>query len=1433
MRRPSDVEQQQSKFHAFCMPIREAKTKKLISMGVMLKIPQRVGKETIMKRFNTLCAVLLGATMSIFAQSANNDDEVVKIDPQNMHAYRQGEVIVKFKEEGAVQMSAPSRTSFTGTQVNAVDQLFQTLGVDSVEELMPITGNRPLPRRVKGYNGKDIEPKNLSKLYRLKISDSTLQQRSIHQVIDELSTLDEVEYAEPNYIVYALSSNDGNGNNGNGNSGGGNSSYHSEPLFVQQWGLQTINVPYLWSRPKVTTKRPVIAILDTGVDIEHPDLAANIWTNTAEANGVAKQDDDNNGFKDDIHGWDFINQTGTIRDFNGHGTHCAGIAAAVGDNGIGIAGANPDALIMPVTVMQSDGRGDVATIIKGIDYAAANGADVISMSFGNYGYSMAEEQALGRAYATAILVAAAGNDHVSIDLPYPCTVHGASPMFPAALTFVLGVESSSQTGLASFSNYDPTGPVYSTYGEEKLYNYELRAPGVNIMSTFPGGRYKSLNGTSMACPMVAGAISRLLQVKTDSALVSKEVLFGDLIHSRPGLTGNINMQTVYNYTDANRKPTLSLVGIHMKDSLGDNDGRYDAGETVALYPVFRNEWGMAQNIRYWMKLGFDNQGMWVDDDASLITFLTDTVNFQKPLSSYAKATAENPLVATISNNCADGRRINVTVFAVCDNMTDTLKQKITIAVENGVEIGGMITEDMTLYPNVHYIVTQPLAVPAGVTLTIKPGTILEFKDNTGISVALEIMYNYDYDIDNDGWSDCYLTTAIDTLHSGRVIAKGTPDSMIVFTKANGEIGKFSLELGNRTGELRVIGNRLDPTQYDLLTIESNIVNQNLVEYAKICGHAYGGVASDYTGYRNCIMENNSVDVYLSQYLYNCLITNNRFYTSGYPRLIENCIVANNKSLHISGRGFDAEYWERKRNSVFLPEYNEDLEGYITLYSRSSSVKVFNMATNYYGSSSESIIRQYVKDINSGDGFAHFDLSHRLNRPSQDVHGVVWKVVIDGYDAQDEFDQMSPLGVGTHTCQVYFNRAMDTQKVPTVSYGVRPPYTQHAINENGTWSADSTIYTAEFTITGKTVSDGLNRIYVADAEDNEHFEIPIENIRFNMEISAAGSMSTGLMAIPGLGKITLNWYTDEEDFEDLLGYNIYRWTEKNDSLYTDYDSDGNWVGGHYEYFIRRDTTIINTSLLESDVQQFVDFDVVPGKTYNYFIKQVTTSLQSFELSNVVAATPLTAMKGDANGSMTVDVADVITEVNYIGHQNPQPFIFEAADVNSDSTINVLDIVGTINLIMHPEAQTMSVNNGTATYYIENGILYINSDVVLGGVQLTLAADSATATITPLDVLAPFEKVNQWNNSEEYFFMAYSMSGKTIGIGETALMQIGDADLTSIVLSDTQGHNVVAAPRISTHLDGTKFLPNTEKYINNGSFYVRIGEHIYNAAGILVK
>ncbi len=1352
-----------------------------------------------MKPIFKFMLLLVFSTMSInnFAQSADNEDEVVKIDQWNRNAYRPNEVIVHFKEDGAVQMRAPRRAKFQTTAVSAVDQLFATLGVDSIEELMPRTGTKPMPKKVRAYNGKDIEPKPLGKLYRLMLSPD--KQQSVYQVIDTLKSLEEVDFAEPNYLVYtlALPYDDSIPTFDS-------ATYVQEPLYSQQWGLEAINLPSLWNKPKRTSKRPVIAILDTGVDIEHPDLAANIWTNTIEANGIARQDDDANGFVDDIHGWDFINNHSVTNDFNGHGTHCAGIAAAVGNNGIGITGANPDALIMPVTVMQSDGSGDIATIIKGIDYATANGADVISMSFGGYSYSIAEEQALGRAYANAVLVAAVGNDGCCFEECIGCP---SVPMFPAGFTFVLGVEASFDAAgnWAGFSNYDVTGPIYSTFGEEQLYNYELRAPGVNIVSTFPNGRYKNLNGTSMACPLVAGAISRLLQTKE---VLSKELLFGDLIHSRPNMVGNIDLSIVYNITDKDRHPELSLVSYSIADSIdGDGDGRADAGETMEIYPIFRNAWGQANHIRYWMKAGFYNEGDWVWDDTTLVHFWQDTAYFDKPLSSYAKTTVLYPYRLTISPNCVDGRKINMTFFAICDNAPDTLRQIVTLIVENGVEIGGMITEDMTLYPNVHYIVTSNLAIPDNVTLTIKPGTVLKFKDGTGISVSHKELKTQQFEVNGE-----FISVRLPDFSKGGIVARGTPDSIIIFEPAS----------DSRNNELN-FGMSIDNDPYN----SEPFLDYYPIMYASFCGFKntrYNFISSTYM--KDCIIKDNNCYFISGQlWLKSCNIDGN-LNTQGLFQVssfLMNTNMTNNKGGSL---GVEAAVWRSQSN--LFPEYDIQRDRYFIFCDTYYGPQVNSLSPNYYGSSNEKNVRKFMYDIEQNWGFSYYDLSNMLTRPSAEAHGIVWKILVDGIDAQDEFELLPPIGVGTHKCDVYFNRPMDISVKPFVSYGVRTPYTQHAINENGSWSADSTIYTAYFTIDGKTVSDGLNRLYVAEAQDDEHFEIPIENFRFNMEIAAAGSMSTGLMAEAGLGKVTLSWETDEEDFADLLGYNIYRWTNDTIRWEGHYDSNWNWIEAGW----RIDTICINPSLIDASDTAFVDFDVIPGKDYYYVIRQMTTSLNSYDLSNPVVARPLTAIKGDANGSMSVDVADVITEVNYITHQNPQPFIFEAADVNSDNAINIFDVVGTINIIRHPEAQSNAVQENNALYYIENGILYVESDAVLGGVQFTFTVDSPHV-FTPLDALNGFEMVSEWTNSENYLFMAYSMSGKTIGVGKNALLQIGDAELTGIALSDTQGHNVNAIPRASTALDGTVFMPNSSKYIQDGNFFIKLGDRIYNAIGTLIK
>lgn len=1248
--------------------------------------------------------ILALCTLSLFAQSNDNEDGVVKIEHYNRNAYREGQVIVKFRPESAVRMRRNAQGKLVSASVNKVTDLLNSLGFDEADELMPLSGNQVSPRKMRAFNGEEIQDKNLSKLYCFRASKDT--QVDMYHAIEQLQALDEVEFAEPNYIVYALASDSG--------------TYVSEPLYSQQWGPAAIGLPALWDKPKITTKRPVIAIIDTGVDIEHPDLAANIWTNEKEANGVDGEDDDNNGFVDDIHGWDFVDNTSRIYDYNGHGTHCAGIAAAVGDNGIGITGANPNALIMPITVMPPDGAGDIATVIKGIDYATANGADVISMSLGSYAYSIALEQSLAKTYSKAVLVAAAGNDEYGIEYCQLINI----PMFPAAFQFVLGVQASMNNygTLTSWSNIDCSGPIYSPKysAEEQLYNYELTAPGSYIISTYPKGRYRSMAGTSMACPLVAGAISRLLQCKE---YVNRDILFSDIIHSAQyGATespGNMNIMRTYSIEDTDRVPNLTLVSLTVVDTLdGDGDGVADAGECIELYPMLRNDWGIAKNIAMSIKVAE------MENDTLLSVINQSPVDFGRTLGPYAKNVSLNPIVLRINPYCSDNRTLRLVLKLECN---DSIIKEIPVAltVKRSVELGGIVNGELVLRPGVQYRIIKPMGINKGATLHILPGATI----------------------------DCELPTSSSAIENlgGKIIICGKPDSLISFTGDH------------------------DWTNIAKLT--------DTIKYTQFSHFIVGNMSEGHL--ENCILPDPGL-------LY---LTSEKHY------ILEKCNLYGNPTYSFDGYSTARIYhcniteqggrFKEYAGKALFRYNNFGIPKFIFAYS-SIIDTLYCDSTNYLGTSSENLLKAITQDYNTGYGWGIADYSSMRKQPYKENHGIVWKVVVNGYDAQDEFEQLPPLGVGRHKFEVYFNRAMDTLYTPTISMGVRSPYTQISIAEDGHWSADSTIYTAYLNLTGSMATDGLCRIYVADAKDNERFDIPTENTRFNVQVSAAGSMSAGFMAQAGLGKVYLEWNDQDANIADVLGYNMYRYTV---------DTLGQPL----------DTIRINHELIDDTL--YTDFDVTPGTTYYYYYKVLRTDLQENSPSHTVAGTPLTASRGDANGSMTVDVADVVTEIAYLTNDNPQPFIFEAADVNSDSIINILDVVGTINIIIHPQATSLGFSdNNTAIYTIEDGILYVETPVVLGGVQFTIIGDRRTDSFQPLEALQGFEQVSNWTDEETYTFLAYSMSGKTLGIGKHALLRIGDAALEDIVLSNPRGQNIPAIQGSATAISVAEAMQMQSAYPN---------------------
>ena len=1306
-----------------------------------------------MKRISLYLLLCLACSFTLMAQEMPENlwhaDE-----PANPYGceYVANEVIVKFKHSSPVRIQRHNTTRrFVSASVSEVDMVLDSLGIFDLEDLMPLTGHM-VSNKVMNVGGKRLAPdQNLSKLCNIVFDTAKVQ--TVDEAIMMLERLPDVEYAEPNYIVRIMSSSASDTIYDHLDA----EKYMAEPLYSQQYAPAMINLPWLWNQPK-SKKRPVIAIIDTGVDIEHPDLKDNIWTNEAEANGAGGKDDDKNGFFDDIHGYDFVNNTGVITDRNGHGTHCAGIAAAVGNNGIGITGANPDAIIMPVQVMDKSGSGNVATIIKGIDYASANGADILSMSIGGYCYSSAEEEALLKAfYNGKYLVAAAGNDNFDIYTPYPTCEYRHT--FPGAFSFVIGVMSTDKSGKkSSFSNYDSDGPYYADWAAEgstieqgqTYWNYDIAAPGSKIMSTFLNGTYREMSGTSMSTPLVAGALSRLLQCRTYS---SQESAMGVIIQNRDTVKSynNLDVQKSMEFDELNVSPVLVVTNYQIIDTIngGNGDGKPNPGETIEIYPTVRCIYGNAYSVSVQM-----HHGLSVD------TTTLDVIQREAELyniSPGSSVRSKTPIIAKVSDRCEDGYTIQLYsniyskfVHGVEMSTSSANTRKLMLEIVNKSYLGGVIDSVLTLGPEKEHIINRNFALTESGVLNILPGT----------TIYVEAVCNF---------------------KKGKLNIKGTKDSPIY---------------------LHIPKER---------TIEGN--NRDTIEYVRFMGTT-SFTLKNISVIKNSIIENETGSIYIGEEKIPCNLINCNIYkknpTSHIGKYYGNPYYSNfllgNDCIWMN----NGEY-EKVRSTPHSCNFVGERFAMIT----DSEPHIYRLEDPcWFGTSDEN----YVQSGCYGGLFAEIDISNRLDRPVKEAHGIVWKIHVDGEEILPYKQTSTPIGIGKHKFEVYYNRAMDVSINPSISFGVRQPYTQHIVAEDPFWSADSTIFTAYYTIGARTMTDGVNHVHIIGGRDDEKFPAVDETTRFDIIVQATGSLATGLFAEAGLGKVTLQWQTEEEDFEDLMGYHIYRWTE---------DS--------------QNSTIINDYLITPEETEFVDYDVVPGVSYYYTIQQVTTSLQEYNFSNPVCATPLTATKGDANGSMSVDVADVVTEVAYLTGANPQPFIFEAADVNSDQIVNVLDIVGTVNIIKNPAVSSLGFSDyQTATYSIEDGILYIETPVVLGGVQFAFNAD---AEISVLEALNGFETTS-WTTATSYNFMAYSMSGKTLEVGRHALLYIGDATLDKIVLSNAQGQNVPAIKKVATGLSSTEAmqmrLPNPNPFstmVNIPYIVGQTGQHhiqlvFTNLAGMVV-
>jgi len=435
--------------------------------------------------FGIVIILLTASFISCTAENTINSSEIF-IDINKNRDFVSGEFFVKFTSDTNLDISK-SKEGLIKTGISSIDSINEKYHVTSIEKMF------------KACKENTQENPYIYNIYKFIVPKSS----DILSIVNDYSSDLSVIYSEPNYYLQTCVT-------------------PNDPLLTMQWYLHNtgqtggtsdadIDAPEAWDI-ETGDEEIIICVHDTGVDWDHPDLEDNIWVNPGEDlnhNGVVDPsdfndiDDDSNGFVDDIRGWDFVDTNDTVfpgedgkvrdnnpMDFHGHGTHCSGIASAVTNNNVGVAGVCWNCKIMAVRAgyMTEGGWGHLEAddAVEGVIYAADNGADVISMSWGNYSLHYLLKDLMNYAYSKGVvLVAAAGNDDSSLKL------------YPAALGNVIGVGATDhRDDKASFTNHGSW--------------VDVAAPGVDINSTMFNDTYYTWSGTSMATPCVAGLVGLIL-----------------------------------------------------------------------------------------------------------------------------------------------------------------------------------------------------------------------------------------------------------------------------------------------------------------------------------------------------------------------------------------------------------------------------------------------------------------------------------------------------------------------------------------------------------------------------------------------------------------------------------------------------------------------------------------------------------------------------------------------------------------------------------------------------------------------------------------------------------------------------------------------------------------------------------------------------------
>lgn len=929
-------------------------------------------------------------------------------------------VLVGLNEEGTVL--SQSDTDAYLLDIDNLNSPFSTLPIKNIDLLL----SSPQATTSRGVTADG------QTIYRVHLGEGI----DVQTAIQTLNNHPAVAFAEPDYLAHIIT-------------------IPNDPLYMEQWGLSKIEAPQAWDVITGSTD-VVIAVIDSGMDIDHPDLAGQLWTNPGEiaGNGV---DDDNNGYVDDIHGWNMVDDNGDLSDNTGHGTEVAGIMAATGNNGLGVTGVCWQCQLMVVKVTQSGGVANYSDIVAGIAYAAQKGADVINLSLGGYSDSITLKTILATASETAVVVGGAGNDNGEVPF-YPAT-YGDSVLAVASTTI------------------SDTKAATSNYGSW----IDISAPGEVITTTFDGGSYGASSGTSLSAPFAAGLAGLLKSQHPDwsAQMIQAQMIqtAADISGNNPSYDGKLGsgrLNAAQAFT-ADAEPQVVYVGLSID---GEENGRPEPGSTADVVITLSNEWQNATNVQATLTT--------TSPDVNIING-TSTYG---TIATYDEVSNTTPFQISISAAAPYATDLSFQLALVGDDgYTATIP--VTVTTASGIEsVSGIISANTTWTSDRQYIMTGNILVPSGITLTIEAGTTV--KVDTDKALIIE----------------------------GALIATGTDSKPILFTSNAPEptVRSWSgIEVRN-SGVARIEHCEISFTyiavqlsgldsyiyhcfihhnetglmvgNYEKLEIRHNRIFSNTES-----GIAFPSANTEITF--NEIAYNGQDGIQASTVLDIGLITNNLIHHNGSNNGTHfgifggwaGTVTSNTIVYNLHGVAF-----EQPESMIY--HHNNNLENKIYDVDNSfAGGGSLNASNNWWGTLDTTVIDQRIYDFLDDFNAGLVNYTPILTAPVSDAPAYLQSITVS---------PDSPIGIETATFLLAFSRPMNQSIDPVVTFRLtESPTVTYQVIDNAQW-LDSSHWQATFDVTS-LIPRGTYMVTINNAKGTDGLTIPPDT-QFQFTVDYAGEIT---------------------------------------------------------------------------------------------------------------------------------------------------------------------------------------------------------------------------------------------------------------------------------------------------------------------------------------